>query len=208
VGAPFIVLASASPRRRELLESCGIPFRVEVSDAPEAISADDLALGLPYVVTLLAGRKAEAVRRRVAADPDADPELAGGWFLGADTVVDVDGDLLGKPADEGEARRMLLRLSGREHRVHTGIALIPGPGAAADAVAVTTEVRFRPLSEEEVSWYLRSREWEGAAGAYRIQERAGLLVESIRGSYSNVVGLPLEAFYGILTRHHYRFGGI
>lgn len=208
MATPLIVLASASPRRRELLESCGIPFRVVLSDASEEVSADDLARGIEHVVTVLAERKAEAVRRLVAGSRDVDAEIAEGWILGADTVVDVDGQLLGKPVDEAGARRMLLRLCGREHRVHTGIALIPGPGAAADAVAVTTEVRFRRLSEDEVGWYLRSREWEGAAGAYRIQERAGLLVESIRGSYSNVVGLPLEAFYGILTRHHYRFGGI
>jgi septum formation protein len=211
VPRPSLVLASASPRRRELLEACRIPFRVVVSDAPEDLAAEDEARGPAHVVALLAARKAETVRRMLveAIGGGAESaESAESWILGADTLVEVDGLSLGKPASAAEARSMIERLSGRTHRVHTGIALIPGLTAATDLESVSTAVSFRLMSEREIDWYVGTGEWRGAAGAYRIQERAAFLVESIHGSYSNVVGLPLEAFYGMLSCHQYDLAGI
>lgn len=188
-----IVLASGSPRRRELLERVRIPFTVmipEVDEAPGGEAPVDL-------VKALARRKVEAVIARCAAAPR--------WVLGADTVVEVDGDVLGKPSGVGEAERMLRRLSGRTHRVHTGLALFCGRDQPVEIECVTTDVRFRALEEQDIRSYLATGEWRGAAGAYRIQERGAFLVERIDGSFSNVVGLPLEAFYGMLVRTGYRF---
>jgi septum formation protein len=204
--APRILLASASERRRALLEACRIPFDVLVSDASEEVGPEAVSRGSEHVVSILAARKAETVRQRLIATRGLSPESQACWVLGADTVVEVDGLMLGKPADEAEARGMLERLAGRTHRVHTGLALIAGLSESADVRSVTTEVTFRPMTAADVDWYLSTREWLGAAGAYRIQERGAFLVEAVRGSYSNVVGLPLEAFYGMLVRHRYNFG--
>jgi septum formation protein len=146
----------------------------------------------------LARRKVEAVLALFA-------NVAPQWVLGADTVVEVDGLVLGKPAGIEEAERFLRLLSGRVHRVHTGLALHAGRERPIEVEAVSTEVRFRTLGDEEINAALESGEWAGAAGAYRIQERGAFLVEWIRGSWSNVVGLPLEAFYGMLKRTGYRF---
>ena len=115
------------------------------------------------------------------------------------------GLVIGKPAGIEEAERFLRMLSGRVHRVHTGLALYAGRERPMEVEAVSTEVRFRALDEAEIQSYLESGEWAGAAGGYRIQERGAFLVEWIRGSWSNVVGLPLEAFYGMLRRTGYRF---
>ena len=127
------------------------------------------------------------------------------WVLGLDTVVEVDGKVLGKPAGPAEAESMLRLLSGRVHNVFTGIALLVERGRPIEQEVVQTEVKFRQLAESELHFYLDSGEWAGAAGGYRIQERGAFFVEWIRGSYSNVVGLPLEAFYGILVRNEYQF---
>ncbi len=208
MGPPVLVLASASCRRRALLESCRIPFRVIVSAEPEDVSPEVAARGPDHVVGVLAVRKAEAVRRMLLAPQRGGEAPRDPWILGADTVVEVDDLTLGKPTDAIQARAMLERLSGKTHRVHTGIALIPGLAAEVETESVCTSVTFRLLSGADIAWYLGAAEWEGAAGAYRIQERAAFLVESIHGSYSNVVGLPLEAFYGMLVRHRYDFGGI
>ena len=190
-----IILASGSPRRRELLSRVKLPHKVispEVSEHyPENAS-------IPDIVTGLARRKVEAV---LALFRNEAPQ----WVLGADTVVEADGTILGKPADIEEAERFLSRLSGRVHRVHTGLALHAGRERPMEVEAVSTEVRFRTLDEGEIQSYLESGEWAGAAGGYRIQERGAFLVEWIRGSWSNVVGLPLEAFYGMLKRTGYRF---
>ena len=175
-----------------------------VSGTDEDVAPETARGGPAQVVTALAIRKAEAVRSRLA--PSAAPAPAA-WVLGADTEVEVGGVLLGKPLTGTEARGMIARLSGVTHRVHTGIALIPGLDAASEALAVVTSVTFSRLSEAEIDWYVSTGEWDGAAGAYRIQERGAFLVRSIEGSYSNVVGLPLEAFYGMLMSHHYYFGG-
>jgi septum formation protein len=127
-----------------------------------------------------------ARRKALAVAAEAGDALV----LGADTDVALDGDILGKPADEAAAARFLGRLAGRTHAVVGGIALVEGGALAATAV-VTTEVTFRSLDRATLEWYVRSREWEGRAGGYAIQGRGAALISGIRGDYLNVVGLPL-----------------
>jgi len=190
-----IILASGSPRRRELLERVRMPCKVV---SPQVDETDDGGGGPAERVTTLARRKVVAVLEMFRHE-------APSWVLGADTMVEVDGTVLGKPSGIEEAERFLRRLSGRVHRVHTGLALHAGRQRPIEVEAVATEVCFRTLDEPEIQFALESGEWAGAAGAYRIQERGAFLVEWIRGSWSNVVGLPLEAFYGMLRRTGYRF---
>ena len=172
-----LFLASRSPRRRELLASVGAPFQVVPSEAEETL------LG-PHAGAV-AERNALA-KARAAVLPG--PAGGGAFVLGVDTVVAVDGVVLGKPSDRGEAGAMLARLAGRRHEVVSGVALIRGEHVVAHAVTV---VRFAPLDERQVEAYLASGEWEGKAGAYAIQGLAALFVEGIEGEYANVVGLPL-----------------
>ena len=173
-----LVLASASPRRRELLARVGIDVEIAPADVDESSPTGESAAGCAL---RLAAAKAHAVAAR----------MSGRWVLAADTVVEIDGDLLAKPADEAEAAAMLRRLSGRTHRVVTGFALI-GPGGAPPVLrAVTTEVDLRLVSDRDVAGYVASREWEGKAGGYAVQGIAAAFVVAIRGSITNVVGLPL-----------------
>ena len=190
-----IILASGSPRRRELLSRVKLPHKVispEVSEHyPENAS-------IPDIVTGLARRKVEAVLEMFRTESPR-------WVLGVDTMVEVDNQALGKPSGPEEAEQMLNRLSGKVHRVWSGIALLVERGRPVVEQAVCTEVKFRSMDEDEIRFSIETGEWAGAAGAYRIQERGAFFVEWIRGSYSNVVGLPLEAFYGILRGHGYQF---
>jgi septum formation protein len=169
-----LILASASPRRKAILEQLGVVFQVEVPDVEELESGDPRE-----VVVENALRKARAGHR---------PEER---VLGADTAVVLEGRLFGKPRDRDQAERFLRALSGRTHEVMTGIALVEGEAQRSD-VAVT-RVRFRELDEGDLAWYLRSGEWSGHAGGYAIQRRGAALVESIEGDYWNVVGLPVAA---------------
>lgn len=178
----MLILASHSPRRREILAQAGIPFVVQPADArEEQVPGEDAASH----VLRLARLKAEAVR----GGP-------GDLVLGADTVVVVDDQILGKPVNAAQATDMLRRLSGREHRVVTGICLIAHPVTVVDAQ--TTHVRFVPLSEQEIAGYVASGEPMDKAGAYAIQGRASRFVERIDGCYFNVVGLPVPALYRML----------
>ena len=171
-----LVLASRSPQRSAILTQLGIPFEAVPADVEESGDGD------PWAAVLAnARRKARAVAERM---PDRD-------VLGVDTEVLVDGGLLGKPEDEGHARRHLQTLSGRTHEVLSGVALVRA-GAETTAV-VRTAVSFRSLAPELVEWYLRSGEWEGRAGAYAVQGRGAALVAAIDGDYWNVVGLPIPA---------------
>jgi septum formation protein len=161
-----VILASGSPRRADILRQLGIDFEVVVPEVEELTEGDPRELVL------------ENARRKAAA-------VSGDLVLGADTVVSVEGSILGKAGNEGEAREFLLRLSGRTHDVWSGVAL--GDRTAA----VKTEVTFRDVAPL-LDWYLASGEWEGKAGAYAIQGRGAALVERIDGDYSNVVGLPIS----------------
>jgi septum formation protein len=182
-----IVLASGSPRRRELLGHLRVPFRVIVPDVDESARPGEAPRDL---VSRLASEKAAAVAAGL------DGEAADTAVLAADTVVEVDGEVLGKPADEADARRMLRRLSGRSHRVHTGVALRCGARTAAETV--TTIVTFVPLTSAMIEWYLATGEPFDKAGAYAIQGTGGVFVDTVRGSVSNVVGLPLTTVAHLL----------
>jgi septum formation protein len=173
---PALVLASASPQRRAILEQVGIPFVVRASHVEEEAAGDPR-----WVAEVNARRKALAVAAEVPADA---------LVLGADTDVALDGDILGKPADAGQAREFLARLAGRDHLVVGGIALAGDGRLQATAVEITT-VRFRPLGPATVDWYVESGEWRGRAGGYAIQGAGAALVAAIEGDYLNVVGLPL-----------------
>jgi septum formation protein len=183
-----LVLASGSPRRRELLAEAGVGFEVLTPDVDESA-----APGEPPAVLAerLARAKADAVLERV--EP-------GRWVLAADTVVALDGELFGKPADPGEALRMLRRLAGRTHRVFTGYALgCAGEGPLESAVE-ESRVTLCALSDAQIEAYVASGEPLDKAGAYAAQGEAGRFVEKIEGSRSNVIGLPLEAVLPRLRR--------
>jgi septum formation protein len=174
----MLVLASASPRRAELLTAAGIQFTVRAAHIDESILPGESPAD--YVLRL-AREKAVAVARG--------DELV----LGADTTVVIDEEIIAKPIDAEDARRMLRLLSNRWHEVLTGIALVHG-GHAASAVAAT-RVEFAAMSDAEIDWYVSTGEPMDKAGAYAIQGFASLFVERIDGNYSNVVGLPVQLVY-------------
>ena len=178
-----LILASASPRRRQLMETLGLPFRIIPAPGPE-VPPDEAEAG--RTAWYLSQQKA----RQVA---EAHPEAL---VIGADTVVGVNGMILGKPRDEADARRMLRLLSGREHQVYTGVSLVrygvyPTVQSYNDTRMAVTKVFFRELTDAEIDSYVATGEPMDKAGAYGYQGRAGLFVERIEGDYYNVVGLPL-----------------
>lgn len=176
---PELILASVSPRRAELLRELGVSFTVAPSNVPEADS-DFLT---PWELAQLnAHRKARAVAKQ---NPDA-------LVLGADTVVVLGSVVYGKPVDRDDARRMLTELAGRTHQVVTGISLIHLRRHRERLVAETTDVRFRSLHPTDIGRYLERIDPLDKAGAYAIQESGELVVEEIFGSFTNVVGLPVE----------------
>jgi septum formation protein len=176
---PPLILASASPRRAELLRQLDLKFQVVPSDAPE-IHQEHLTAR--EIARINACRKARAVARRF---PDA-------LVLGADTLVYLEATLLGKPADLAEAHRMLERLQGRTHQVVTAICLLHLRNRRQKVFAETTAVTFRPLDAVTIQRYFVKVNPLDKAGAYAIQEEGDLIVEKISGSYTNVVGLPVE----------------
>lgn len=182
-----LVLASASPRRRELLAQAGVSFEVATPTLPEL---DDVMAQLPPA------RQAEALAYfKARTVHDRDPT---GWVLGADTIVAAGGRVLGKPRDRQHAREILHQLVGTRHAVITGLALL-GPTGRSIA-SDTTFVTLRKLSEPEITEYLDSGQWAGKAGAYGIQEIGDRFVEKVEGSFSNVMGLPLELLERMLRQ--------
>ncbi|MCF4165571.1 Maf family protein [Zavarzinia compransoris] len=187
----IFTLASASPRRRELLGRLGLtPDRIIAADLDEAPRPGESPEKL---AVRLAEDKARAVAARLAAEG-----AAPGFILAADTVVACGSRVLPKAETEAEARRCLALLSGRRHRVLTGLALIRPDGALRSRLGRST-VTFKRLSAEETAWYLASGEWQGKAGGYAIQGRAEALVRALSGSHSNVVGLPLHETWQLLN---------
>jgi len=192
----MLVLASASPRRRELLTQAGYRFTVHPAHIPE----DPLPGEDPIVyVTRLAREKAEAVFSELAAGDNPEKERLDGQslvVLGADTTVAVDNTILGKPEDAADAARMLRLLSGRTHRVITGVAVVSAKGA--EVAAEATAVRFLTLSDAEIAGYVATGEPMDKAGAYAIQGRAARWIPRIEGCYFNVMGLPLALVSSLL----------
>lgn len=175
---PSIILASKSPRRRYLLKQAGLAFSV----IPSSVDESRVTPGSPqHYVQELAELKAEDISARY---PDS-------WVIGADTIVVIDGAILGKPGSRDEAREMLNRLSGRTHQVYTGYCICCRSRQRKFSETICTDVCFKTLSREEIEWYIRTPEPFDKAGAYAIQGLGTFLVKSVSGSYTNVVGLPV-----------------
>jgi septum formation protein len=195
-----MILFSASPRRSELLSRLGIKF--EVFPLDDIDETADSSISAPAAVELIALRKLSGGMGR-------HPGAAHYWGLAADTMVEGYSGLLGKPGDALSACEMIRELSGTVHQVHSAFAVC-APSCSGERLirssVHTARVRFRNLSEREIQWYVGTDEWMGAAGGYRIQERGEVLVESIDGLWSTVVGLPLSPLYGILSAMNYPLG--
>ena len=181
-----IVLASQSPRRAEILRAVGWPFEAEAADVDESLRTGEQAA---RYVERLAREKALAVAARRLF----------GLVLGADTTVVADGEVLGKPRDEAEARRMLRRLRGHWHEVLTGVALVRAETKQTITAHERTRVRFAPMTDAEVDWYVATGEPADKAGAYAVQGQGALFIEAIDGDYWNVVGLPIRLVYKLST---------
>lgn len=186
---PRIILASSSPRRAKLLEEAGIPFDIKAPDVDERSPKRKTPR---EVAVEVATRKANAIKESST------------WVLAADTVVDHEGKVLGKPADEMEAHAMLRMLSGSAHHVFTGLALRPPQGELVTGSADTT-VTFRELSDEEIDAYVRTGDTLDKAGAYGIQGRAKAFVAKIDGPLDNVIGLPMDVVKRLLKETGYPF---
>ena len=190
--APRLILASSSPQRRAILERLGVPFSVRPADVEERES------GVPVEV---AAHNALAKARAIARNPGPRGASVDLPVLGVDTIVTLDGEIHGKPADAAAARETLKTLSGRTHSVVSGLAIVWEDGREHIETA-TTRVTMRDLDSRLVDWSLATGEWKGRAGGYAIQESGGALVRAIDGDYQNVVGLPvtllLDVWPGLL----------
>jgi septum formation protein len=182
-----LILASASPRRRQLLEEIGVPFRVIPSGVAEILAE---------------GEEPERYVARLASEKAADVAArhTGAWVVAADTIVFLDGRILEKPLDASDAARMLATIAGREHVVYTGVALRCDESGYSDVRVDRTRVRMLPLTDDEIEWYVSTGEPLDKAGAYAVQGVGALFIESIEGNYTNVVGLPLATLFDMLKR--------
>ena len=193
---PLIILASESPRRRELLQQAGICFSVIPSSIDEratAMASPAARLGCPEShVRHLAEAKATDVSKAYPA----------GWVIGADTIVAIDGSILEKPGSHREARSMLQRLSGCTHQVFTGYCICCRSKKRSFTDIVTTDVTFKQLTDDEIRWYTHTPEPYDKAGGYGIQGLGTFLVKSVNGSYTNVVGLPVCEVIAFLTKEN------
>lgn len=183
-----MILASGSPRRKELLQMLEVPFEVLVSDTEEVITKNEPA----EVTKELSYQKAIAVAGQVEE----------GIIIGADTVVSIDGKILGKPADKEEAREMIYKLQGKSHMVYTGVTVIAKSDdmVSASSFAEGTKVNVAPMTENEIEAYISTEEPYDKAGAYGIQGLFGKFIEGIEGDYFNVVGLPVHRLYEELKK--------
>lgn len=177
----MLILASSSPRRSQILTELGIAFELDSADIDETLRPGEAA---DQAADRLAAAKAAAVAAR---RPDR-------WILAADTLVVLDATILGKPHDDAEAASMLRRLAGRTHRVVTGVHLCLGASPGLSAISWST-VRFAPMTQEEIAWYVATGEPRDKAGAYGIQGLGARFIEGITGSYTNVMGLPARDVY-------------
>lgn len=180
-----LILASQSPRRREIMDLMGLSYLTEVCTEQERVPS---GLSIPETVIHLAYQKASFALR---LHPDA-------CVIGADTIVELDGDIIGKPASPEDAIHTLQRMQGRQHTVYTGLAVLKKD--YSDIRFDATKVRFRPMSEKEIRWYVSTGDPLDKAGSYGIQGLASVFVESIEGDYFNVVGLPAPVLYEMLLK--------
>ena len=189
---PRIILASASPRRAELLRQIRVEFELLPSQVEERPHPDEAPAD--YIIRIARAKVIAVARQREA-----------GLVIGADTVVVLDGHLIGKPEDEADARRLLRRLAGRWHAVMTGVALIDLETRREVADYDKTLVKFAQLTDTEIEWYANTGEPMDKAGAYGIQGLGGLFIDEIAGNYYNVVGLPIPLVYRLARRLGYSF---
>jgi septum formation protein len=185
ITVPKLILASTSPRRAEILRTTGWPFETLAVDINESRHPREDAA---TYVERVARAKAEA----------AAAQSLGSTIIGADTVVAIDGEILGKPQDAEDARRMLRLLNGQWHQVLTGVALLNGTPPESKIAHETTDVKFAVMNDEEVNWYVLTGEPMDKAGAYAIQGLGARFIEGIKGDYFNVVGLPVRLLYKLL----------
>jgi len=182
-----LILASSSPRRRELLASIGLDFDVVPSHIPEVRGEGEAPE--EYVARLS--------REKAAAIAHAHPDR---WVIAADTTVLLGEELLEKPADAADARRMLATIAGRTHIVYTGVTVMNASQNHHDTRVAESEVRMLPLESEDIAWYVETGEPMDKAGAYAVQGIGAMFIDSIHGSYTNVVGLPLALLFRMLRR--------
>eukprot|EP00884_Botryococcus_braunii_P013789 jgi/Botrbrau1/22410/Bobra.0091s0015.1 len=195
-----VLLASASPRRAELLQQIGLQFTVKPSSFDETLPKSSFDSSVGYTIETARQKALDIARQDTAAD----------LIISADTIVEVDGEILEKPQDPSEARQMLTRLSGRTHQVHTGVALLvprstanglpSAEGGSITTFSTTTNVEFASLDSSTIDSYIASGEPFGKAGGYGIQGSAALFVRRLEGDYFNVVGFPLYDFGVHVTR--------
>lgn len=186
------ILASGSPRRREILDELGLDFDISVSDADESV-IDKSAVPPDIYVQELALLKANAVfKKKKFSD--------GSIILAADTIVVLDGEIIGKPADKAQAFEMLSKLSGKEHSVYTGICAIDTSRAFEASEVCETKVVFDNIDEKKIKAYIKTGEPMDKAGAYGIQGRGAVLIKEIKGDYFNVVGLPVKTLADLLEK--------
>jgi len=183
-----IILASNSPRRSEILKKFDIPFSIETSPYKEIFTDEHPGI---QVLNLSKGK--------IKALLESKPELKSSLILGADTCINLEGKIIGKPNTKKEAQKCLNSFSGRTHQVITGLTLYNGITGFFVQNKSITDVNFAELTTKEISWYLETMEWKGVAGGYRIQEKGSLLIDSISGSWYNVMGLPIRLFYGMVA---------
>ena len=193
---PVIILASQSPRRAAILDALGVNYSVAVSDAEEAVTFPEVgqSAGIPLVDVPRNDQPALRAWRKGSHIADLHPEMV---VVAADTIVVCDGIVLNKPTDSSDAVRMLHLLSGRTHTVYTGLALF-APGQQPRYVVEQSDVVMRTLSDDEIHAYVRTGEPMDKAGAYGVQGIAGTLVQSVTGSFTNVVGMPMQATISVL----------
>jgi septum formation protein len=187
-----LILASASPRRQTLLHQMGLRFSV----VPASIEEHIRELEPNQLATTLAEEKVEQIR-------SSSPEYRETWIVGADTIIVLQGTIIGKPVSREEGGRLLEAFSGATHQVITGVALYCPEKKTVSSRSAVTDVTFAQLSNAEIQWYLDTEEWEDVAGGYRIQGRGACFINHINGSFSNVMGLPIHTFYGMLRDNHY-----
>jgi septum formation protein len=191
-----IILASSSPRRQEYFSLLGLPFSVVPAKIDESQTRETSPLKLTRELAVKkVERVIEMLKNRLPY-----------WICGADTVVALDNTIFGKPASREEAGQMLKRLKGREHEVISSIALYNGRKGTIDCRSAACTVSFSPMTKAEIEWYLDTNEWQGAAGAYRIQQLASCFISRIKGSQTTVAGLPLRELYAMLRDNGYPYG--
>jgi septum formation protein len=191
-----IILASGSPRRQDYFKLMGLPFSI----FPAVIDKNKKKEKNPKKLTEeLAVKKVKNVMEKMK-------EHLPNWICGTDTVIAAGNEIFGKPENREDAAKMLEKLSGKQHRVVTSVALYNGHKKKIDRCCAVCSVNFASLSKKEIEWYLETNEWQGVAGAYRIQGLAGCFITQIKGSPGTVVGLPLNEFYAMLRSNGYPYG--